>query len=599
MIKKTLLSPGLLAVLAWLGSSQQALAEPMRHLSGTPQQPDFSAQYGGGGTDPGGGVTPPPPVATPGQLTFGASSYNVPEDAGSLNVTVVRSGGDNGAVSLGYATAAGSALAGEDYISAQGSLSWADGETGAKSFTIQIVDNARKEEDKNFLVLLENVSGGASLNQAQATVTIINDDTQTTAELLGSVAKNPTQAAMAEAIAAIYDSGMASPELQGLFEQLLNNVHNDPNGVANALQQIAPEEYHAQGRLSIEGVSTQQRNLESRLYALRRGSRCLDLSGANVKVNDEIIDNHAFNTPESKCAGGGWNGNQRWGLFLNGDMAMGERDVTDREAGFEFDSQGLTLGADYRLSGRAIIGAAAGYMRTDADFADNGGSLETDGYSLSLYGMYYETDKYYLDAIYTYGNNSFDNERAVRYTLDGLDVNQLAVSDNDSTQHAFSLGMGHHFHHGNFVSTPNVHFDYSRVSLDPLEEQMSDPDARGAALALAVDDMEIESSRMRLGWNFSYNFRQGWGVLVPYFSAHAIYDFNNDYRDLTGRFLYDQSGEKFAIRSDRPDRAYWQLGLGLLAEFAPGRMAYLMYETLEGMEDFERDAVTAGLRYEF
>lgn len=67
----------------------------------------------------------------------------VAEDASSLVVTVERIDGYEGAASIAYATANGTATSGTDYTAKSGTLSWADGEFGAKSFSIPILAGAR------------------------------------------------------------------------------------------------------------------------------------------------------------------------------------------------------------------------------------------------------------------------------------------------------------------------------------------------------------------------------------------------------------------------------------------------------------------------
>ena len=76
-----------------------------------------------------------PPV---GSLRFSAPSYTVSQGAGTVTVTVVRNGGSNGAVSVAYATANGTAVAGTDYTPAKGTLKWADGDASANTFEVAI-----------------------------------------------------------------------------------------------------------------------------------------------------------------------------------------------------------------------------------------------------------------------------------------------------------------------------------------------------------------------------------------------------------------------------------------------------------------------------
>ncbi|WP_161628846.1 Calx-beta domain-containing protein [Solimonas flava] len=111
-------------------------------------------------------------VASAGSLALGASSYSVAQSAGSLTVTVARSGGSSGAVSVKYATANGTAVAGSDYTAASGTLSWASGETASKSFSVAISNATPYTGSKSFSIALSGASGGATLGAASASVTI-------------------------------------------------------------------------------------------------------------------------------------------------------------------------------------------------------------------------------------------------------------------------------------------------------------------------------------------------------------------------------------------------------------------------------------------
>jgi hypothetical protein len=116
-------------------------------------------------------------TASPGTLALSASSYSVGEGATTLQVTVTRSGGADGAVSVAYATQAGSATAGSDFESASGTLTWTDGDASSKPLTVTILNDGTDESNETFTLSLSSPGGGASLGTpAQATVTILDDD---------------------------------------------------------------------------------------------------------------------------------------------------------------------------------------------------------------------------------------------------------------------------------------------------------------------------------------------------------------------------------------------------------------------------------------
>lgn len=63
----------------------------------------------------------------PGQLQFSAPTYSASEGDSTLNLTVTRTGGNNGAVSVEYLVN-GTALLGSDYTGDSGTLTWANGD---------------------------------------------------------------------------------------------------------------------------------------------------------------------------------------------------------------------------------------------------------------------------------------------------------------------------------------------------------------------------------------------------------------------------------------------------------------------------------------
>ena len=120
---------------------------------------------------------------SPGTLKFAERSFQVIEGAGVARVTVERSGGERGAVSVRYQTSDGSARAGEDYTAASGLLSWANGEGGRKTFEIPVADDSAAEGNETVMLALSAPTGGATVDSARGTSTlsILDDDGSTAA----------------------------------------------------------------------------------------------------------------------------------------------------------------------------------------------------------------------------------------------------------------------------------------------------------------------------------------------------------------------------------------------------------------------------------
>ena len=88
----------------------------------------------------------------------------------TLTFTATRAG-SMAPVSVGYATADGTATAGVDYVAASGVLSFALGET-TKTISVTINGDTTSEPDEAFTLVLSNPSPGAVLANASATGTI-------------------------------------------------------------------------------------------------------------------------------------------------------------------------------------------------------------------------------------------------------------------------------------------------------------------------------------------------------------------------------------------------------------------------------------------
>lgn len=114
----------------------------------------------------------------PGTLRLIAASDTIAENGGNLTVVVERIGGSDGAVSVQYATATGTAGTG-DFTATSGTLHWADGISANQSFTVMITNDATFEANETFNITLFNPTGGAVLGSpAISAITIQNDDPQ-------------------------------------------------------------------------------------------------------------------------------------------------------------------------------------------------------------------------------------------------------------------------------------------------------------------------------------------------------------------------------------------------------------------------------------
>jgi Domain of unknown function (DUF4394)/Calx-beta domain len=116
-------------------------------------------------------------VSGAGTLQFSAPSFNAAENAGTVTLTVTRTGGNVGTVMVNVATRNGTASAGSDYLATVGTLIFAPADT-SKQVTIPLLDDNLVEGLENFSVVLSTPTGGAQLGtQSTATVNLFDDET--------------------------------------------------------------------------------------------------------------------------------------------------------------------------------------------------------------------------------------------------------------------------------------------------------------------------------------------------------------------------------------------------------------------------------------
>jgi hypothetical protein len=90
-------------------------------------------------------------------------------EGGTATFQVTRNMPAAGPVTVDYATAAGTATSGEDFTPATGTLTWAAGESGAKTIAVAVAADTPAEGDETFSVSLAGVTGADAVAGAPKT----------------------------------------------------------------------------------------------------------------------------------------------------------------------------------------------------------------------------------------------------------------------------------------------------------------------------------------------------------------------------------------------------------------------------------------------
>jgi outer membrane autotransporter protein len=416
---------------------------------------------------------------------------------------------------------------------------------------------------------------------------------------------NPNIMSLGTVIGEACPSGRISDRMQQDCNDVVGAATGGDANTASALRQVTPESATKANRSSRQGGEAQIRNLGSRIAALRAGARGLSFQGLDLLIDDQNFSIDTIAQAYQGQRGAGASGDNplmesRLGIFITGDISTGSKDETDLETGLDFDTYGITMGADYRISSNFILGGAIGYVDTNTELENDIAEIDTQGFSLNLYGTYYAEQNYFVDFSLGYGVNNFDQSRSINYQLNGLaNVNQNLSADYDGDTLSFFVGSGYDFNRGAWTFGPRADLEYLKSNVDSFTEKASSPNADGGGWATRVDDSDQTWLTLKLGGRLAYTHSADWGVLIPYTRLDWLHEFEDDSQIVSAYFVGDPNGQAIQIETDDPDRDYLRLRLGTSAQFKNGMVGFIDYSTILAQSDWTSNTISLGFRTEF
>ena len=401
----------------------------------------------------------------------------------------------------------------------------------------------------------------------------------------------------------LQDNSASLDELQQGLLSLCNQLEStsasgDNEKVSTILREISPEEVATQASVGAGFTNQQISNIASRISAVRKGVSSVSLGQLSFRLNGINMPGSVLNQAlmssltkedESSSEIPGLFSN-RFGLFMNGSVSLGDRDPTSQEDGFDYNSYGLTFGSDYRINNLSFAGLALGISNSNVDLNNNGGDLSVNGLSLSAYGNHYFAEQYYIEAVLNFGYNNYDMNR--RIDLQNNTPIRTAKSDTSSFQNGFSLGGGYEMYDGPLSANFYGRFNYVKTGIDSFSE------TGAQELNIAIKSQDVDSLVSSFGVQLNYTHSTQWGVLIPFLWASWEHEYLNKSYNINGSFVNDQFDTAFSIKTESPDRNYFTSGQGISAVFPHGLSAYFRFETVLGRENVHANNIAFGGRYE-
>jgi outer membrane autotransporter protein len=374
-----------------------------------------------------------------------------------------------------------------------------------------------------------------------------------------------------------------------------------------AIEELIPDDFSVARTQTLLFANTQYASIMDRLMALRGGAKGLSLAGLNIIVDGKMVPLAQIEDMVKQFLGGGASSDgssadepggllsDKWGLWMRGNFSFGEKDQSATSPAFDADQWAFVGGLDYRVSDKAVLGAALSYGSSSVEFKSDEGQLDTDSFALSLYGSAYAAKNFYFDGIVNYSNSSYDAFRNITY-VDGIGLVDVDASgDTDGSTLSAGLSMGYDFLAGGLTISPNVGFFYIDTTIDGFTE------TGAAGLNLIYDEQKFKSMTGNAGLRLTYAWNVSWGVLLPHLRVDYVREFEDDVDVFGVRFANDPNAAStppVLVATDNPDTSYWRLAGGFSAQFKHGISGYIEYQRLESFEFISFQDVSIGLRFQ-
>ncbi|WP_374500283.1 putative Ig domain-containing protein [Pseudoxanthomonas sp.] len=344
-------------------------------------------------------------------------------------------------------------------------------------------------------------------------------------------------------------------EVRGLLEAQAEATRRFAAGqIANFQQRL--EQLHggatADGMRNGVSFTTRERCQDNRAYT------DLDACGASARAADARRNAAG----EQRLSGGASPDEEgtasqadaaAFGFWTGGTLRSGNFDGRAGRNSLDFETEGVSAGADRRFRPDFVAGLGLGYGQDSTAIGNNGTQLDGKAWTLAMYGSYHPGERLFVDGLLGYQRLSYDLERFVTAN-DGR-----VRGSRDGDQWFASLSIGTDLTRGGAQLTPYARVDAMRATLDPYTE-------RGDAIyALTYGEQDVDTTTGNIGLRMAFRRNATWGAFSPQARLEYQHDFTADSR--TFMQYADLLGPTYATSVSGYDRSRFMLGLGVLFDF--------------------------------
>jgi len=211
----------------------------------------------------------------------------------------------------------------------------------------------------------------------------------------------------------------------------------------------------------------------------------------------------------------------KWSFWSEGSISVGKIGDTSSSSSKDIDSNGITIGMDKKIDENKMYGYALRFGRDEVEVGTSGTSLDTNSYSLSLYGTFPHDDTKFIDGVLGVSSLKTDHVRkSGANTLTG---------ERSGRQVFGSINFRTTYNKNKFNITPNGRIDlgytelseYSEIGTDALIYDKQQIETGMVSIGIRLDDtIQFESTTFKPNGRLEYgaNFSPSSNATVSYVS---------------------------------------------------------------------------------
>jgi len=228
----------------------------------------------------------------------------------------------------------------------------------------------------------------------------------------------------------------------------------------------------------------------NRMYWLRRHRNNDQLSNQNIRLNfsNSMVASLSNIIPISNKTNEVLDKlSDDWSFWSEGSVSIGRTGDTSTSSSKKINTKGITLGMDKKISKNRLYGYALRFGNDDVDVGTSGTNLDTESFSLSVYGTFPHDDEKFTEGIIGVSTLKTDHVRK--------GGGSTRTGERDGAQIFGSLNYLTTYKKEDFNITPNLRIDLSYTELSKYRE-------KGPA-ALVYKAQTIETGMISTGFTIS------------------------------------------------------------------------------------------------